>query len=558
MPEKKRKPSGMPDDQAIQSEEQRAPREVHLERGPYGSDSLHAPPVPTFKRSESSRRGRHCNDLRTDSPALLGASQRIVGELPIGVYVANRWGEVLDANPALLGMLGVSSVAGLADRPLADFVVGLPDGFGWLAPEGDLTLRGPGGQQRAVFHARILSGEAATTGYFFGVVVDADTLRKSLTEADGAEPTERSSSGRANSDTLTGGVVHGVNNLLVTIIGQARLVATQAGAHSQAQAIERAALRAAELTNQLVDYAERPSSAFRELDLSELIRDMQHLLEGAVPNAAQLDLKLVERLSGVRANASQLRQVVMHLVTNAADALAGRPGSIRVGTGHEEAGTGEDGTVRPMLYLEVSDTGPGIDEATRAQIFDPFFSTKQPPGRGLGLAVVAGIVRNHDGTIDVDSSASGTTVRISLPISERSADVRADRLLTAAVREPSAGTVLVVDDDEGVRVVTRMMMEKGGFRVLTARDGEEAVEVFQEHEHAITVVLLDLKIPKVDSRDVFDVVQRIRPDIPVILSSGYPETEARRRFGTSKFAAYVQKPYTQRLLLKQVQRVLDE
>jgi signal transduction histidine kinase/CheY-like chemotaxis protein len=487
----------------------------------------------------------------------LGASQRIIRELPIAVYVANRWGEVLDANPALLDLLGVASIAELADRPLADFAVGSPDGFGWLPPEGDLTLRGAHGHQRAVFHTRILREEAETTGYSFGVLVDADTLRMPLTEESGADSTDRSSSGRASSDTMTGGVVHGVNNLLVTIIGQARLASNQAGAHSPAQAIEQAALRAAELTNQLVDSAEKPSSIVRELDLSELVRDMEHLLKGAVPETVRLDLALAEDLPRVDGNTSQLRQVVMHLITNAADALAGQPGSVRVGTGREQACAGEDGTVRPVVYVEVSDTGGGIDGSTKTQIFDPFFSTKQPPGRGLGLAVVAGIVRKHDGTIDVDGTASGTTVRISLPIRERGADVRADRLLRAAAREPSTGTVLVVDDDEGIRVVTRMMMEKAGFRVLAARDGAEAVEVFQKHEDAITAVLLDLKIPKIDSRDVFEFVQRIRPDTPVILSSGYPEAEARRRFGTSKFAAYVQKPYTQRLLLKQVQDVLE-
>jgi CheY-like chemotaxis protein len=358
-------------------------------------------------------------------------------------------------------------------------------------------------------------------------------------------------------DALTGSIVHDVNNLLVAIIGHARLVGTDAGLHGQSLAIEHAALRAAELTNQLVDYAEKSSLAFRELDVSELLTEMRALLAGSVSASTEINFILEARLPRVRGDASQLRQVAMNLVTNAADALADRPGSITVRTGRLEPDGGDEARVSSAVYLEVSDTGSGMDEATLVKIFDPFFTTKQA-GRGLGMAIVVGIVRGHGGTIAVDSSVAGTTVRISLPGLGPRGEIDSGLHCPAAVatREAAAGTVLVVDDDEGVRVVTRMMMEQAGYRVLTARDGQEAVDIFQAHGDAITVVLLDLKIPKLDSREVFEIVHRVRPDIPVVLSSGYPEAEARRRFGTSEFAAYVPKPYTQRLLLKQIQQVL--
>ncbi len=557
MPEKKRKPSDGPDQGSVRPEEQRAPREVHMERGPYGSDSLHAPPVPTFRRGDTSSRDRDRHDPGTGSPALLGASERIVGELPVGVYVANRWGEVMDANPAFLEMLGVSSVGELGGRPLAEFGVGVPDDFGWLLPEGDLTVRGGDGSQRTVIHTKILKGEDQTSGYSFGIIVDVDALRGHGRDGDVVESTRLHSSGVMGLDALTGSIVHDVNNLLVAIIGHARLVGTDAGLHGQSLAIEHAALRAAELTNQLVDYAEKSSLAFRELDVSELLTEMRALLAGSVSASTEINFILEARLPRVRGDASQLRQVAMNLVTNAADALADRPGSITVRTGRLEPDGGDEARVSSAVYLEVSDTGSGMDEATLVKIFDPFFTTKQA-GRGLGMAIVVGIVRGHGGTIAVDSSVAGTTVRFSLPgLGPRGeTDSGLHRPAAVATREAAAGTVLVVDDDEGVRVVTRMMMEQAGYRVLTARDGQEAVDIFQVHGDAITVVLLDLKIPKLDSREVFEIVHRVRPDIPVVLSSGYPEAEARRRFGTSEFAAYVPKPYTQRLLLKQIQQVL--
>ena len=262
-----------------------------------------------------------------------------------------------------------------------------------------------------------------------------------------------------------------------------------------------------------------------------------------------LQLELGDRLPAVEADVAQIQQLVLNLVVNGAEAIGDQPGNVLVTTGVQDVdAAGAIGLVGPAplapgryVFLEVRDTGCGMDDATKAKIFDPFFTTKFA-GRGLGLAATLGIVRGHKGAVGLSSKpGKGTSFRVFLPVSSLP--------IQRVGRPPAAGfagsgTVLVVDDDRGVRGTLRMLLTSMGFDVLEARDGREAVDTFAAHADAIALVVLDLTMPVFGGREVFTELRLIRSDVRVILSSGYDEEETTRRFGAKGLAGFLQKPYT--------------
>ena len=367
---------------------------------------------------------------------------------------------------------------------------------------------------------------------------------------------------------LAGGVAHDFNNLLMGVLGNAGLALADlpsgAPARQQLERIETAALRAAELTNQMLAYAGKGRFSVEAIDLSGLVREMANLLGSAISKKAQLTYDLASGLPAVRGDPTQLRQVVMNLITNAADALGDGRGLIVVRTGATPAKRafpngahlGERLPEGTYVYVEVADTGCGMDEDTRQRIFDPFFTTKFT-GRGLGLAGVLGIVRSHGGAIGVETApGAGTTFRVVLPAT---GELVADEPDSApAAQEPKlTGTVLVADDEETIRGIARAALERAGFAVLTTADGRECVEVFRKRRDEIDVVVLDLTMPVLGGTDALRELHAIRPGVPVILSSGYTEEDASARTGDEGGAvAFVQKPYRPSELVASVRAVL--
>ncbi|MCC6223476.1 MAG: PAS domain S-box protein [Thermoleophilia bacterium] len=353
---------------------------------------------------------------------------------------------------------------------------------------------------------------------------------------------------------LAGGVAHDFNNLLVGVLGNAGLALAELPAEAplreQLVQIETAALRAAELTNQMLAYAGKGRFSVDTVDLSRLVGEMAHLLAAAISKKAQLRYDLASDLPAVRGDPTQLRQIVMNLITNASDALGEESGVIAVRTGETTPDGALPGSARveePLpagsyVYVEVADTGCGMDERTRQRIFDPFFTTKFT-GRGLGLAGVLGIVRSHGGTIGVASApGAGTTFRILLPASAEPAAPPAPS--QAATVAALSGTVLVADDEEAVRGIARTALERSGFTVLTAADGRECVELFRERPEAIDAVVLDLTMPVLGGQDALAELRAIRPGVPVVLSSGYTEDDVTARVGSDAGpTGFVQKPY---------------
>ena len=367
---------------------------------------------------------------------------------------------------------------------------------------------------------------------------------------------------------LAGGVAHDFNNLLMGVLGNAGLALKELESHHQAretiERLEKAALRAAELTNQLLAYSGKGSFVKEKLQMGSMVREMIDLLESAVSRKVVLRTELAEGVPPVMADAAQLRQVLMNLIMNASEAIGDRSGvvSIRTGLIHvdgdylSETYTGEDLDEGYYAFVEVSDTGSGMDRETISRIFDPFFSTKFA-GRGLGLASVLGIARGHGGTVKVYSEpGGGSTFKVLIPASEGDGERVPGKPAADEVKARTGARVLVVDDEESVRTVARLILEKSGYRVLTAADGLQAIEVFGDDSEGIDLVLLDMTMPHINGADTFTELRRIDPKVRVILSSGYSESDATDRFSGKKLAGFIQKPYTPGELTTLVGRVL--
>jgi CheY-like chemotaxis protein/nitrogen-specific signal transduction histidine kinase len=346
--------------------------------------------------------------------------------------------------------------------------------------------------------------------------------------------------------TLAAGVAHDFNNLLTSIMGNASLALAelplQSGLREKLEDVVRASERAADLTRQLLAYSGKDRHYMQTVELSKLVRGMENLLETAVPKKVTLGLHLAPHLPGIKADPNQVQQVILNLVTNAAEAIGDDTGSIVIRTGIDVDG---------FVYLEVRDTGCGMDADTKARIFDPFFTTKFT-GRGLGLAAVAGVVRAHKAAVQVSSApGEGSTFRILFAAVEESIPLKGQAAGAGGT------TVLVVDDEDVVRRIAQATLELHGYPVLAATNGLEAVDMVRHHPE-IGLVLLDLAMPVMGGEEAIDQIVALRPGIPVIVSTGYDQQEAVGRFAEKQVAGYLQKPYTSRQLAEKVRTSLTK
>jgi two-component system cell cycle sensor histidine kinase/response regulator CckA len=364
---------------------------------------------------------------------------------------------------------------------------------------------------------------------------------------------------------MAGGIAHDFNNLLVTVLGNASLALADllpgaAGRQAVAR-IESAAIRASELTRQLLAFAGKEELATEAVDVNAIIRETQELLEVSLSSRVTVGLELEPSLPPIEGDATQLRQVVMNLVLNAADAMGDADGLITVRTGIavldqaalDEAWHDPDASPGPHQCIEVADNGCGMDASTLARIFDPFFSTK-PTGRGLGLANVLGIVFGHRGAVHVSSEPGrGTTFRVFLPAEARRAASR-----PAPSEAASGRTVLLVDDEEDVRATTAHMLERLGCDVLLAGDGQEGLRMFSTHAGTIDAVLMDLSLPRMSGDRAAQEIHRLRPDARVILMSGHADERVRTRMSGDDSAGFLRKPFSVTDLEHMIDKVLAE
>jgi len=367
---------------------------------------------------------------------------------------------------------------------------------------------------------------------------------------------------------MAGGITHDFNNLLTPILGDAELalldLAPDSPIRPLIEQIRRAAQRAAALTRQLLAYSGQEPVLVMPLSVSQLVEEMGQLLRGAVSGKAALIYDLADDLPSVVADATQLSQVVMNLITNAAEAVREGAGRITLRTGIVDAEKMDErfivGRSAPSagryVFFEVADDGCGMDVETQSKIFDPFFTTKFT-GRGLGLAAALGIVHSHDGVIEIDSEIGrGTRFRVLFPAAERVAITR-EKWETSIEEWRHSGTVLVVDDDEGVRDLVDATLGRAGLTVLLASSGREGVELFRRRADEIDAVVLDRTMPDIGGEDAFDEMREIRPEVRIMLISGYSEERAAWHFIDKGLDAFLHKPFEPRVLLERIRRIIE-
>jgi PAS domain S-box-containing protein len=373
---------------------------------------------------------------------------------------------------------------------------------------------------------------------------------------------------------LAGGIAHDFNNLLQVTLGNAGLARTdvtdQARVLKSLSRIELAAQRAAELTQQLLAYAGKGRYLVQQVDLDAVLAATLQQMRGSIGDSIALHYIPAAVVRPILADEAQLRQIARNLIANAAEAIGDGPGTVTVTTGVQRLERADllatlfspDLPPDDYVYVEVADDGPGIDQATQARIFEPFFSTKFT-GRGLGLPAVLGSVRSHQGALRLWSTArEGTRIRVWLPA------LREESLAPAAMpaviggatpaqhRRPANPTLLIIDDEEGVRSVTARLLERAGYVVLKAANGRAGIAIFRSHAAEIACVLLDLTMPRFSGEQTLRELQLIEPDVPILLMSGYSEADATSRFAGRRLAGFLHKPFTPAELCARVERLL--
>jgi PAS domain S-box-containing protein len=359
-------------------------------------------------------------------------------------------------------------------------------------------------------------------------VVGFTTFARDVTAARAHEAALREKHKLESIGVLAGGIAHDFNNLLAAMLGNIGLAQhdlhPDAPATRYLRAAEDAALRAADLTRQMLAYAGRAPALMQPVELSTLVEQIVQLLRSSAPKNVVVTVESLGGPAWVQGDVAQLQQVIMNLVTNGADAVGQRPGFVRVSVTHApiaQRQKGEGGlTLEPGSYvaLVVEDDGCGIEEHVRPRMFDPFFTTK-PGGRGLGLSAMLGILRNHKASIEVTSAVGkGTRFRVLVP--ERGTPA------TTALPEPSrpatfSGLVLLADDEPAVLETSRGFLESLGFRVLCACDGVDATQKAEPVLAELRLALLDLSMPRKGGREALHTLRERRPDLPIVLMSGF-------------------------------------
>jgi CheY-like chemotaxis protein len=374
---------------------------------------------------------------------------------------------------------------------------------------------------------------------------------------------------------MAGGIAHDFNNLLQSILGNMELASMKLPSDAAPQKYIANAIisgkHAAHLTNLMLTYLGKGLTTKKELNLNELVRDNTEMLRTAASAAVSVELFLSPDLPHITADIAHMQQVVMNLITNAAESILEQPGFVRITTGIQscdQAGLAaslleEKPAPGRYVFLEVKDNGCGMSEETLQRLFDPFFTTKFT-GRGLGMSAVLGIIRIHNGALFVESEpGKGTTFRVLFPIPDSAPPATTEEPVssppqTSTFQESSlSGLVLVVDDERAVLKICTKMVQLCGFTVMTACDGIDAVAKFREQADEIVIVLMDLTMPNMDGITAMDEIYRIRPDTKVIISSGFNKEELSERITSQPPCGFIRKPYSMNVLEAEMRRVMQ-
>lgn len=346
---------------------------------------------------------------------------------------------------------------------------------------------------------------------------------------------------------MAGGIAHDFNNILGAIIGNTELARDTLHVPDEARGsldrIERAARRAAELTRQMLAYAGRASLRREVVDARTVIADILPIVRASQSKKVQLTVDALSDPLWVELDAAQLSQVLLNLLTNAAEAIGDQPGEVRLQIGSAAPPTVEqfEPALHGWLQLTVMDTGPGIADEVRSRIFDPFFTTKAS-GRGLGLSAVSGIVNSLDGVLTLTHTGP-TGTRFDIHLRRAAAPVSAEPMRETPTESVLAGTVLIVDDEAPIREVAARVARRMGLRVVEAEDGARGIEQFRTYADEVSVVLLDLAMPGMGGAEVLAALRASHPTLPVIIISGYDRDDALADIGDDPAARFLAKPF---------------
>ena len=454
---------------------------------------------------------------------------------------------------------------------------GTPTGFRWIIR--DVTEQERLARQIRSLNSELESRVAEGTGALHAAQeLSEELLRREQTARRAAEDSEAQSRHVQKLESigvLAGGIAHDFNNLLHVILGNADIALSRLAGRSPARGpmeeVIRATMRAADLTRQMLAYSGKGAFVVRNLDLSNEVREMATLLRTAISKQATLVWELETDLPPVKADATQIRQIVMNLITNASDALQNAGGDITLRTGvldrsqlHQPGFASLIGDAErtadsseEMVYLEVHDTGAGMTPDTLRRIFDPFFSTKFS-GRGLGLAAVMGIVRSHQGLIRIRTEPErGTSFQVLFP-SVRGKVTKQEKPSAARSEWRGEGTILVVEDEEEVREVAERILQDFGFQTIPAVDGRDALDIMESRGSGMTAILMDLSMPRMGGQEALRQLRQSWPDLPVIMMSGYTEESVAPQFNDAGpgVTAFLQKPFFAEDLIGVLRRVL--
>jgi PAS domain S-box-containing protein len=427
--------------------------------------------------------------------------------------------------------------------------------------EQQYRLRTASGEYRWFYDFSVaVPGGGSEPGCHLGYLLD-------LTDRRRTEEALRRTQKLESLGVLAGGIAHDFNNLLTVVLGNLNLAQLKLPEGSPARPyltnMEAAILRATELTKQMLAYSGRGHFEVRPHDLNSVVRDLSHLLEVSISKKVRLHLELAPDLPPIQADAAQFQQVVMNLVTNASDAIGDREGTIHITTSSRELDAAalqnefRLDAPRPgrHVILEVEDTGCGMTPEVMDRMFDPFFTTKAT-GRGLGLSAMLGILRGHGAGLNISSQVGrGSCFRLCFPAVQ---EIPVSREHQAPLPDQTSlrGLVLLVDDEEQILRTTGMALDSLGFGVVAAKDGLEALALFQEHREDLCLVLMDITMPRLDGREAFRAMRNLDPAIPVVLSSGFTEQDSLQTFPEGGPAGFLQKPYRLKSLKAAIQEAL--
>jgi PAS domain S-box-containing protein len=508
-------------------------------------------------------------DRKRAEQALRESEQRyraLFDESRDGVWLNARDGTLIDANEAFLDLLGltreevghwnvIKAYRDPADRVRFQNTIERNGSVG----DYDLKLKKKDGteidcQLTATLR---LDEEGKVVGYQ-GIIRDM-TERKKL------EQQLLQSQKMEAIGTLAGGIAHDFNNLLTVILGYSELIVSEKNEgdrdYEDLKKVIHAGRSAADMVQQILAFSRKTETKFWPINLNKQIPQLRKMLSRLIPRTTEVQIDLDPDLPTVNADPAQIDQVLMNLAVNARDAMP-NGGRLRIETkavvlDEDYCSTHIEASKGPHALLTVSDTGTGIDRATSDRIFEPFYTTKKPgQGTGLGLAMVYGIVKSHGGHITVHSElGAGTAFRIYIPAHQVAAEL--DVATSGEFAALGIGTILLADDEELVRSLGERILSRTGYRILTACNGREALEIYKQKRDEITLVILDLIMPVMDGKQCLDEILKVNPQAKVLIASGYSPDGATKEILEGRAKGLVNKPYNIKQMVQSVREALD-